>query len=284
MKFKPGTILTLVSLSITLFLIGFYLLVMVHLSKLEDIVNEKTPFIIELQDSLAQPELFLINQELEDRSYVLNSSIEYITKEQGLKMLETQFGKEILNNESENPLSDIIKLKLNSDFIKEGGAKLLSAELEEKSAINHAYFEQQQFGQLKSNLRAFNRILLLTGLIFIAISILLIYNNLKLVLRSDRFMLKTMELVGASPSFIKMPYIKKSIQIGFLAALINVVIFVTILVFLNYRFELFNNFFDISLTIFVLVLIFFIGLFFPLAFSNMLVNNYIRMPESKRFL
>jgi cell division transport system permease protein len=283
MKFKPGTILTLVSLTITLFLIGFYLLILVHLSKLEDIVNEKTPFVVVLADSLSQPELYILQQNLRERPYVLASTMEHITKEEGLRRLEKQFGKPVLSDSLVNPLHDVIRFKLTADFIQAGGATRLADELAEMDAVAESYFEEQQVQQLKSNLRRFNQILLMLGLIFVFISILLIYNNLKLVLRNDRFMLKTMELIGASPGFIKLPYIRKSLQIGLLAGLINVALFAVLLIYLNLKFELFTHFFDLSYTVLVLVLIFFIGIFFPLVFSNMLVNQYIRMPEDRRF-
>jgi cell division transport system permease protein len=283
MKFRPGTVLTLVSLTITLFLIGGYLMILVHLGQLEDIVNEKTPFIVELNDSIPQPELFLFQQDLKSRPYIINSSFEYISREKGLEMLENQFGKPVLSDSMVNPLKDVIRFRLSSDYIKTVGTASLSEELRNLDKVSNCYFEVQQVAQLKSNLGRFNQVLLVVGLIFVSISILLIYNNLKLVLRNDRFMLKTMELVGASPSFIKLPYIKKSIQIGFLAGLINIFVFSVLFIYLHWKFGLFAHFFDLSFTIFVLVLIFFIGIFFPLVFSNILVNQYIRMSDEKRY-
>ena len=283
MKFKPGTVITLVSLSITLFLIGFYLLIVVHLSKLEELVDEKTPFLIELKDNLAQPDRFLLIQQLKEREYVQPSSVRFISRDDGLKMLEEQFGNQLLSDSTGNPLRDVISLKLQSAFIRSGGAGQLIGDLEKHPAVENCYFEQQQTGQLRNNLARLNRVLLITGLLFVVISVLLIYNNLKLVLRADRFMLKTMELVGASPSFIKLPYIKKSLQIGFLAGIINLLLFSVLLVYLNTQFDVFEHFFDLSLTLFVLVILFFIGLFFPLVFSNILVNKFIRMPENKRY-
>jgi cell division transport system permease protein len=282
MKFKPGTVLTLVSLTITLFLIGFYLMVLVHLSKLEDIVNEKTPFVIELVDSLPQPELFLLQQDLKARPYILESSLEYIAKDEALQLLEEGFGQTVLSDSSSNPLKDVLRFKLKTDFIKSGRVEGLMTELNALASVENSYFEAQQVKQLKHNLKKLNQILLLIGLLFVLISVLLIYNNLKLVLRNDRFMLKTMELVGASPGFIKLPYVKKSLQIGVLAALINLVLFAAVFLYLNGKFELFNHFFDLSYTIMVMVLIFFIGIFFPLVFSNILVNRYIRMSDEKR--
>jgi cell division transport system permease protein len=284
MKFRPGTILTLISLTITLFLIGFYLILATHLNKLEDLVNEKTPFVLELKDSLVQQDILVLEQLLQSRPYLIASSYEYIPKEKGLKLLEKEFGQQILSDTTNNPLNDVIRFNLQSDFITSGKVNGLIGELLKMPQVRYAYFEEQQVSSLKSNLKNLNLILLISGLIFIGISIVLIYNNLKLILRSDRQMLKTMELVGASPGFIKLPYIKKSIQIGLLAGSINFVVYIVLFIYLNWQMDIFAQFFDLSITIFILIFLIFAGLFFPLVFSNVLINRYIKMSESKRFL
>jgi len=81
MKFKPGTVLSVFSLSISLFVLGFYILVLVHISNLVEIVNEKTPFIIELSDSLSTEDLNILKEELKQNKYIFN--IEYLSKEDG---------------------------------------------------------------------------------------------------------------------------------------------------------------------------------------------------------
>lgn len=276
--------MTLISLTITLFLIGFYLILATHLNKLEDLVNEKTPFVLELKDSLVQQDILVLEQLLQSRPYLIASSYEYIPKEKGLKLLEKEFGQQILSDTTNNPLNDVIRFNLQSDFITSGKVNGLIGELLKMPQVRYAYFEEQQVSSLKSNLKNLNLILLISGLIFIGISIVLIYNNLKLILRSDRQMLKTMELVGASPGFIKLPYIKKSIQIGLLAGSINFVVYIVLFIYLNWQMDIFAQFFDLSITIFILIFLIFAGLFFPLVFSNVLINRYIKMSESKRFL
>jgi len=281
MKFKPGTILTIISLTLTLFLMGVYLLIIVHISNLENIINEKTPFVIELKDDLPENELNALIAELKSRKFIQSSTVEYISKEDGLKMLENQMGNAIFEEQSDNPLKDVIRFFLEADYIRSGKAQAFKSELMARPAVENAFFEFQEIGAMKSNLSRFNYIFLIAGLVFISISLMLIYYNLKLVLRGDRKMLRTMELVGASPGFIKMPYIKKSLQIGLISGLINVIVLLGILFYLDYSIQVFTYFLDVSLTIFVFGIILLAGILLPVLLSNFMVNKYIRLGQKE---
>jgi cell division transport system permease protein len=277
MKFKPGTILTIISLTLTLFLLGVYLLIIMHISNLENIINEKTPFVIELRDDLPDTDLDNLLKDIKSRDYIRKSTVEFITKEQGLRMLENQMGNSIFENRADNPLKDVIRFFLDADFIREGKAPAFKSELLALSTVENAFFEFQEMGAMKDNLRKFNYIFLIAGVVFISISLLLIFYNLKLVLRGDRKMLRTMELVGASPGFIKMPYIKKSLQIGLLSGVINVIILLGLLLYLDYSIQVFTYFLDISVTVFVFCIVLLVGILLPVMLSNLMVNKYIRL-------
>jgi len=260
---------------------GVYLLIITHISNLENIINEKTPFVIELADDLSDTALNALLEDLKSRDYIRTSTIEHISKEEGLQMLENQMGNAIFEDSADNPLKDVIRFFLEADFIRKGEAPAFKSELMAKSTVENAFFEFQEIGAMKSNLRKFNYIFLIAGLVFISISLLLIYYNLKLVLRGDRKMLRTMELVGASPGFIKMPYIKKSLQIGLLSGIINVVVLLGILLYLDYSIQVFTYFLDISLTIFVFCIMLLTGILLPVLLSNLMVNKYIRLGQKE---
>ncbi len=281
MKFKPGTILTIISLTLTLFLLGVYLLIIMHISNLENIINEKTPFVVELRDNLPENELNALIADLKSRSYVRNSTVEYISKEEGLGMLENQMGNAIFEDKNDNPLKDVIRFFLEADFIRSGKAPAFKSELLALSTVENAFFEFQEIGAMKTNLRKFNYIFLIAGIVFISISLLLIFYNLKLVLRGDRKMLRTMELVGASPGFIKMPYIKKSLQIGLISGMINIFVLLGILLYMDYSMQVFTYFLDVSLTVFVFCIVLLTGILLPVLLSNFMVNKYIRLGQKE---
>lgn len=278
LKFKPGTVLSILSFSISLFILGFYLIVLIHLSNLIRIVNQKTPFVIELKDSLSDSQLASIKNDLSKNNGI--RKIEFISREEGLKLMEKQLGKDFISGT--NPLKDIYKLKLSDKYLENDMAEKLAEDLKSRPWVETCYFEKDNVDDLKSNLSSFNSVLLIIALIFIILSFILIYNNLKFILHSDRFQIKTMELVGASPDFIKKPYIKLAVKIGVFSGLFAVMIIVMLLLFLNFKYDIFNAFLDYGLTALVLFVIFIISIISPPVFINLLVNKYLKMTDKQR--
>ena len=253
MKFKPGTILSVLSLSISLFVLGVYLIILIHINNLVKIVNEKTPFIIELKDSLDQNTINVLISNFKSKEYVIDTK--FITKDDGLKLLSEELGDDLLLEDEVNPLKNIIRIKLKNRFIVAGGVHGLIQELETDKDIEKCTFEKESVDALKSNLKGLNSIFLFLGIVFILISFVLIYNNLKFILHTDRFTIKTMELIGASPSFVKRPYLKLAFKIGIFSALIAVILLMVSLLFLNIKYEIFNSIVDLSTIILVILFI-----------------------------
>lgn len=281
MKFKPGTILSVFSFSISLFVLGFYLLILVHISNLISIVNEKTPFVIELKDSTSQDHIKSLKTELGENSSIFD--IVFISKEDGLKMMEKQLGKKILEEDEENPFKELIKFKLKDEFIRDGKVKALVDYLSQKPIVENCIFEKESVSSLKKNLLNLNSIFLFLGIVFIIISFILIYNNLRFILHADRFTIKTMELIGASPSFVKRPYIKLATKIGLFSGIISISLLTVLLLYLNIQYRIFEAFADISLTIPILLGIFIVSLVFPPIFINYLVNKYLMLSDRSRY-
>lgn len=277
-KVKPGNVLSILSFSISLFVLGFYLILGLHLSSLFSNFDKKTPFIVELRDSISKSELSQLQKTIENNLAV--KDLEFISREEGLKLMNKQIGTEL--NFNDNPLKDIYKLKLKNDYTSEKEIAILKSELKKMQWVEECYYEKEDIQSLKSNLSGFNSVLLLIALVFIIISFILIYNNLRFMLHADRFQIKTMELIGASPVFIKRPYIKISIKIGILSAILSVLIISLILIYLEANYRVFNTFFELNIIYIVIIILLFISIVVPPFFVNYLVNKYLKMSDSER--
>jgi len=277
-KVKPGTVLSILSFSISLFVLGFYLILGLHLSSLFSNFDKKTPFIVELRDSISKSELSQLQKTIENNLAV--KDLEFISREEGLKLMNKQIGTDL--NFNDNPLKDIYKLKLKNDYTSEKEIAILKSELKKMQWVEECYYEKEDIQSLKSNLSGFNSVLLLIALVFIIISFILIYNNLRFMLHADRFQIKTMELIGASPVFIKRPYIKISIKIGILSAILSVLIISLILIYLEANYRVFNTFFELNIIYIVIIILLFISIVVPPFFVNYLVNKFLKMSDSER--
>ncbi|HHH53745.1 MAG TPA: FtsX-like permease family protein [Bacteroidetes bacterium] len=274
MKLKPGTVLSVFSFSVSLFMLGFYIIVLFHISKLVSIVNERTPVIIELNDDLSEKYINHLIDSLESNKDVYE--LEYISKEQGLSLLEKDLGSELISSSADNPLKNIIKFKLKNNVFKENRIEEFINKIKEINGVATCYYEKTSVDSLKKNLKALNSFFFILGIIFIIISFVLIYNNLKFILSADRYNIKTMELIGASPSFIKRPYIKLSMKIGFYSGLIAIFFLLVLIMFLNLKFDLFNTILDIRIIVSVFVGIFVFSTILPPVFVNYLTIKYLK--------
>ncbi len=281
MRFKPGTILSVLSLSISLFVLAVYLIILIHINNMVKIVNEKTPFIVELKDSLSQGELDELITDFKTRDYIFD--VNFISKADGIKLLSKELGEGILLNDETNPLKDIIRFKLKNDFIAAAKEKNLIAELEKNYTIDKCTFEKESIESLKNNLINLNSIFLFLGIVFILISFILIYNNLKFILHADRFTIKTMELIGASPSFVKRPYIKLAVKIGFLSAVISTLLLVIVLVFLDFKYDILNSIIDFKTVAFIVIIIVILSILTPPVFINSIVRKYLLLSDRGRY-
>ncbi|MEZ4907151.1 MAG: permease-like cell division protein FtsX [Saprospiraceae bacterium] len=276
-KTKPATVLSVISFAISLFVLGFYLLLVIHLSNVIKIVNEKTPFIIELRDSLNNSDIAAIKSEINSIGDI--NSIEYISKEQGLEIMKKNWVPNFDDISKMNPLKDVIKVKLSDKFINSNGITKLSDSLKSKDWAYKYYFEKDSVEALKTNLSNLNIVLLFLAILFIFLSLILIYNNLRFILHADKQRIKTMELIGASPEFLKKPYIKLAIKIGLYSASISIFMIILFLFLMNIKFDIASNFLDIKLTIITLLIIFIISITVPPLFINNLVIKFLKKSD-----
>lgn len=257
---------------------GCYLLVLIHLSNLITIVNEKTPFIVELKDSLGKEKTDDLINELNNIQGI--REITFISRDEGLRIMKKQLGNDFITDA--NPLKDILKIRLNEKLIKNNSVEKLKEEILKNTSVENCYFEKDSVEDLRTNLHSFNSILLIIALIFVTLSFILIYNNLKFILHADRFQIKAMELVGASPVFIKRPYIKLALKIGIFSGLIAVAITLLLLLFLQIKYDVFSIFLDSGYTSIILIFLLLISVISPPVFTNYLVNKYLKMTDEQR--
>ncbi len=245
------------------------------------IVNERTPFIIELKDSLTNYQVDVLKNELALNPNIFD--VEYISKEEGLNIMKKELGSDILQDSTINPLKNIIKLKLKDAFVKQGKVKKLKDSLLTKPEIENCFYEKEAVSSLKKNLTTLNSIFLILGIIFTIVSFILIYNNLRFILHADRFIIKSMELIGASPAFIKRPYVKLALTIGLYSGAIAIMFLLLLLLFFNFKFDIFRSFLDINITIIIMVGIFVFSLIVPPLFINFLVDKYLKLSDKHRY-
>jgi len=269
-KTKPSHIYSSISVAIVMFLLGIFVLVLLHSHNLTNILKEKMNIVVELSDDADEEKIKTLMASIPE---IREESIRYIPKEDAL--VEMSDNLNVVFPEGQNPFKDVILFNVKADKYSIDNIKNLKSTLETENAVSSVYYEDLTIDNIKSNLNKVAYAILSIGLIFVFLAIIIIRNTINLSMYADRWEIKTMELIGAKWRFIKMPYIKTSVLVGFRAFIIASLSIMAILIIVQLQvpqvWEVIN-FFYILLS---LAVIFVLSILIPAITTNTAATKYL---------
>ena len=274
-KPKPTYFQTIIIIVLVLFLIGLYLIITTHAGNISKILKENLNIVIELEDDLPQPERFLMMEDLKKDERVVESSVDFVSREEALEIMTKDMGESFLLTGVENPFFDIIKLNVKNKYQEKEKMVEFLQSLREKSTIVDAYYYDNIYEDIESNLKRIGYIALFSGILFVILAYALIHNTINIALYADRDEIKTMELVGADWSFIKKPYLVRSLKAGFLASIIAVFLLAGFFLFIHMNIYNLEYIIDGTISIAVCVALFIIAISFSLISTNFILHKYL---------
>ncbi len=222
LKTKPNYFYSVISVALVLFLLGFFGLIVLHGQQFVKFAKEKVEIIVELKKETDGSDIGRLKDYLNKSDFLKQGSVVFISKEDGASLLAEELGDEFMKLDLENPLYDVITFNVKADYMQPSALQSIKAELKQNSFISDVYFQENLVDAIAQNIKKLSWITLGIGIFFIFVAITLIHNTIRLALYSNRFLIKNMELVGASWEFISYPYISKGLRLGFISALIAI--------------------------------------------------------------
>jgi cell division transport system permease protein len=149
-------------------------------------------------------------------------STEYITKEEAIRRLSEDLGEDFLQwlGNEENPLLPSIDVRFNADWANNDSIVALQTQLLNNSDVKEIYYQKSLVGLINQNVRRIGFALMVASVVLLIIAITLIRNTIRLSIYSKRFLVRSMQLVGATPAYIRRPFIRSGVTQGFFGALI----------------------------------------------------------------
>lgn len=219
---KLNYVYVVFSVALVLFLLGFFGMALLQTQQIGAYFKEKVNIIVELENNRADESLSTLHKHLSNSRYIKDTSFQFISKEEGAKMLIQEFGEDFLKMDMPNPLYDVLTFHVKASYLNQDSLKQVRRDLKRYPFISDVYFQETFVNELARNLQQIGYIALGISLIFIIIAVTLIHNTVRLALYANRFLIKNMELVGASWEFISRPYLLQSAWHGFLSALLAI--------------------------------------------------------------
>lgn len=212
--------MSLVSITLVLFLLGVFAMFVMHARKLSSHIKENIGFEIVMNSNVKEANILRLQKELDAMPGV--KSTEYITKEEAISRLSEDLGEDFLlwlGNET-NPLLPSIDVRFHSAYANNDSIALLEAELHDNPDVKEVYYQKSLVDLINHNLNRIATVLMIVSAILLVIAIALIRNTIRLSIYAKRFLVRSMQLVGATESFIRRPFLRSGVIQGFLGGLL----------------------------------------------------------------
>jgi len=214
---------TIISISLVLFMLGLVGLIVLTSEKLSVMVKENIGFSVYLKEQAKEVDIIQMQKYLEASKFV--KTTEYITKEEAAKILKSELDpdEDFINFlDGHNPLPASIDVILNASYTNQDSLAWIEEDITRNNVVREVVYSKSLVDLVNENVKQISMfILIFCGLLFL-IAIALINNTIRLIIYSKRFLIRTMQLVGATRRFIRKPFILKGISHGIYAAIIAI--------------------------------------------------------------
>lgn len=274
-RLRASYITSIVSITLVMFMLGLLGLIILHGKKLSDYVRENISISILLKDNVSDDMVLNFRTRLAKSDYIKSSV--YITREQAAKELSSELGEDFVQFLGFNPLPASIDLQLKSGYANSDSIARIEKLLLRNNIVKEVVYQKSLIDQVNSNIRKISIVILSFNLILLIISIILISNTIRLSIYARRFLIRSMQLVGATAAFIRLPFIKRGIVHGLIASLLSIILLTVTLWIARERMPeliLLQDFGEIGL-FFVAILV--IGIILSAVSTWFAVNKFLRM-------
>ncbi len=205
----PNTMIV-VSLTAALFLIGFCGLLVIQSRKLVSLIKQNLQVTVFLEKDLGSAERDRIYREIREKPFILqgaDSSVVFVSKEQAAREFIEGTKEDFTTLLGENPLLDSYRVKVGEEYFNEEKLKAIQGQLERLKGVHEVVYHQDLADQINRNISKIYLVLAAFAIVMLVIIVILINNTIKLAIYSQRFLIRSMQLVGATDGFIQRPFL-----------------------------------------------------------------------------
>lgn len=274
-RLRSSYLTSILSVSLVLFMIGLLGLLILNAKKLSDFVKENIGFSVILNEDVMEADIIRLQKNLDAARYV--KSTRYITKEKAAREMEELLGEDFIDFLGYNPLLASIEVQLNAPYANNDSIQVIEGELKDISQIKEVFYQKSLIHLVNENVRKITIIMLSFSSLLLLISLTLINNTIRLSVYARRFIIKTMELVGATRGFIRKPFLIKSALHGFYAAIIANILLAVVIYFAQQQFMDIFSLQDFQTIGFLFLFVLIVGISLNWLSTFFAVNKFLRM-------
>ena len=281
-SFFGARLTSTISTSLVLFLLGIIALMGGVATQLTHYVRENMGFSVVLDENVTDAQIKTLEKRLSAAPYA--RQVHFISKADALRELYIELGENPEDLLGYNPLRPSFEVKLHSDYADAAYLAQIDKNLRSAySYVENVSYQKDLIELVNDNLRLIGLILVGIALVMTIISVVLIANTVSLVAYSKRFLLHTMELVGATPAFIRRPFVRSHVVDGIFGALIANALLGGVLYYMSRELTGFASLLDREMLLVIRAGIVLVGIVLSYLAARIAVRRYLRTDRDKLY-
>lgn len=274
-RLRSSYITSVISISLVLFMLGLIGILLINTHQISVIVKENIGFSVILKETVKEADILRLQKSLDASRFV--KSTEYITKEKAAREFQQELGEDFVSFLGFNPLLSSIEVKLFADYANADSIAMIEKELQKYEPVKEVYYQKSLVHLINENVKKISIIILIfSGFLFI-IAISLINNTIRLSIYSKRFLINTMQLVGATNSFIRKPFLYRSILNGVYGASLAIGLIVGFLFWAEDQLQDIVKLTDLNSTFLLCLALLVLGIVINIISTFFAVNKFLRL-------
>ncbi len=274
-KLVGSSITTVVSLSLVLFMLGLLGIIVLNTRKLSDNLKENIGIQLILNENAKEVDVQHLSKVLDASDYVKSTKL--VTKEDAAKRLQDDLGEDFINFLGYNPLLPSINIHLKAAYANTDSLVWIEKDILESKLIKEFVYQKSLVSMINENVEKISLVILIFSGLLMVIALALINNTIRLSIYSKRFIIKTMQLVGATQGFVRRPFVLKGIKHGIYGAVIAILMLVAVLYFAQKQLPELAELQDETMLINLFGLVILIGIIISWISTSLAVRKYLRL-------
>jgi len=280
-KIRTSHFSTVISITLVLFMLGLLGLLLLNTKKLSDYAKENIGFSIMIREGVKEAGIMAFLKKLDTEDFV--KSTEYIPKEKAAVQLKKELGEDFIGFLGYNPLLPTIDLRLKAGYTSLESVSRIEKKLLSNPEVKEVFYQKDLLEMVNQNMERISLIILGFSAVLMIIAIALINNTIRLSVYSRRFIIRTMQLVGATRSFIRRPFLHNGIIDGFISAIFAIGLLMVVIYFLFQEIPELIQMVDLKLYVALIAIILLLGILISWFCTWLSVRRYLRMKTDELY-
>ncbi len=279
-KRRSAYTLSTISVSLVLFIIGAILYLGINSAMVTNTITDSMRLVVILNNDTTEEEANSVIDAAKKSGVVART--EFISSEQAEEDFKAFIGEDFSLKLGKNPLPPSINIYLNKSRSAKEGAAVVKRVLKEDVNVDEILFSESVMDSVTTNINNFKIILGVFILVLLFISVIMIDNTIRMAVFSKRFLIKSMQLIGATRGFIRMPFMRKAILQAFVSTILATVMLAILVVAVKRSLPEIELMFDnYKVLLMIPASLFCVGLLVCISSTAKAVNRYMNLKDDQ---